>query len=69
MRRNIASGILMRRDDRGAQIAEEKDQHQKHQHHPESEVLEYGVQRGIDQRGAVVVGHDLIARAASCRKC
>ena len=51
-----------RRDQRGAQVAQEKQQHQEHQRHPDRQVLEHGMQRGLDQRGAIVIRDDLVTR-------
>ena len=54
---NIANGMLISGNKRGAEIAQKKHQHQKDQRHPDGQVLEHRMQRGIDQSGAVVVGH------------
>ena len=58
---NSASGMLIAAIKAAPKVAEEKDQHQENQRHPDGEVLQHRVQRGFDQLGAIVVGHDLVA--------
>ncbi len=50
-----------RHDGRGAHIGQEQVQHRHHQQRALDQVAEYRMQGLVDQRGAVVVGHDLHA--------
>ena len=51
-----------RRDDGGARVPEEEEEHDRHEQHPDDEVLEHRVRRQLHQVAAVVVGHDVHPR-------
>ena len=51
-----------RRDERGAIVAEEDDQDERHEQHPDEEVLDDRVRRQVDERAAVVERLDVHAR-------
>ena len=51
-----------RGDERRAAVAEEEPEDQRHQHHPDQQVLDDGVGGQLDQVGAVVVGLDVHPR-------
>src|SRR5579864_6742123 len=61
-----ASGMLMAAI-KALKVAEEKDQHQENQRHPDGQVLQHRVQRGFDQFGPVVVRHRLVAGGQGAR--